>query len=161
MKRLLLLAAFALAGCATTPGEIDIEVAQCCAPDTYQTFEVRAEDIPAFLGPLIVSNFSVALANRGLQPVNEGGDLVAVLTYEQVDFGRMREKDAFDEPLGMDAERRFIARIAIDVRDAGTGESVFKGHVQRLHDISAGEWMHTGLASQAIFQSFNEVLSEF
>ena len=115
----------------------------------------------AFLGPLIVSNFSVALANRGLQPVNEGGDLVAVLTYEQVDFGRMREKDAFDEPLGMDAERRFIARIAIDVRDAGTGESVFKGHVQRLHDISAGEWMHTGLASQAIFQSFNEVLSEF
>lgn len=150
-----------VAGCASTPGQIDTAVDQCCAASAYETVEVRAENIPAFLGPLMVSNFSVAMANRGLQPVVSGADLIAVLRYEQIDLGEQREKDDFAEQLGGDSDQRFIARVAIDIRDAASDEVVFAGHIQRLHDIGAGEWMHTGPASAAIYLAFEEVLEGF
>lgn len=161
MKIVMLFLVLTLAGCASTPGQIDTRVSDCCGDGAYETFEVKAERIPAFLGPLVVSNFSVAMAQHGYQPVEEKGDLVAILRYEQINLSDTEDRaDAFAEPLGMDAEQRFIARIAIDLQDATTGESVFTGYVQRLHDIDAGEWMHTGVASRAIYLAFDEVLAD-
>lgn len=148
-----------LVSCASD--RIDTAVNQCCVDDKYETFTVRSENIPAFLGPLMVSNFSVAMANQGLQPVTDNGDLVATLRYEQDTLSEQQPKDDFDEPMAMGTGQRFIARIAIEVRDARTDEIVYSGQVQRLHDVAAGEWMHTGRASQAILTAFDEVLANF
>lgn len=150
-----------LAGCASNTSEIDIAVVECCPPDKYETFSVVPQDIPAFLGPLMVSNFSVAFANHGMQPVPSEGDLMVVLRYEQVNLSPDRSRGDFEERIGTGDSMRFIARIAIEMRDPETEAIVWSGHIQRLHDVGAGDWMHTGNASQAILQRFTDVLAEY
>jgi len=156
-----LFVALLIGGCATDRSRIDTAVIECCAAEKYRTFSVSAKDIPPFLGPLMVSNFSVAFANIGMQPVQEDGDLVAVLRYEQIDLTPERLRDDFDEHIAAGDTQRFIARVAVEIRDPDTEEVVFSGHVQRLHDVGAGDWMHTGRASQAIFESFQQVLEGY
>lgn len=157
----ILFVALLIGGCAADRSRIDTAVVECCAAETYRTFTVEAENIPPFLGPLMVSNFSVAFAQRGMQPVQEDGDLLAILRYEQIDLTSGTARDDFDEQITTDDERRFIARIAVEIRDPESEEIVFSGHIQRLHDVGAGDWMHTGRASEAIFESFNQVLEEY
>ncbi|MDZ7686913.1 MAG: hypothetical protein U5O39_19810 [Gammaproteobacteria bacterium] len=157
----ILFVALLIGGCAVDRSRIDTAVIECCAAESYRTFTAPAENIPPFLGPLMVSNFSVAFASRGMQPVQEDGDVVAVLRYEQIDLTSERARDDFDEQLTTGEARRFIARITIEIRDPETEEIVFSGHIQRLHDVGAGDWMHTGLATNAIFESFNEVLEDY
>jgi hypothetical protein len=140
---------------------MDTAVLSCCIDEEYKTFSVHANEIPAFLGPLIVSNFSVAFSNHGMQPVEQAGDLVAELRYEQIDLTEDRERDDFDERIATGDAERFIARIAIEIKDTDDGKVVWSGHVQRLHDVGPGEWMHTGVASIAIFEAFTEVLEGY
>lgn len=58
-----------LLGACSTTSRIDTTVTRCCSTNEYTTFAVKSENIPAFLGPLMLSNFSVAFANKGMQPV--------------------------------------------------------------------------------------------
>lgn len=150
-----------LAGCNADNTRIDTAVTQCCEDAEYETFHVIAEDIPAFLGPLMVSNFSVAFANAGMQPVLENGDLEVTLRYEQTDLEPEVEHDDFDERIATGDAMRFIARIAIEARDAETGELVWAGHIQRLHDVGPGDYMHTGVASIAVYEAFTKVLEDY
>ncbi|MEX2365157.1 MAG: hypothetical protein WD601_01030 [Pseudohongiellaceae bacterium] len=140
---------------------IDTAVTHCCGDGGQKTFTVHAEDIPAFLGPLMVSNFSVAFANLGMQPVQEDGDLEVELRYEQDNLSRDRKRDDFDEAIATGDSMRFFARIAIDVRDATTGNLVWSGQIQRLHTVGPGDYMHTGPASIAIFEAFTRVLQGY
>jgi hypothetical protein len=57
-----------LTGCATAP--IDSEVTVANSAKIYQSFSVSTANIPAFLDPIITSNFSVAMASKGLQPTS-------------------------------------------------------------------------------------------
>ena len=85
-----LLIVLLLAGCVST-GYQGITVARqdTALSETARqgtSFQVIAEHIPPFIGPIIVSNFSVALAERGLQPVSSGADLIATLRFESEDL---------------------------------------------------------------------------
>jgi hypothetical protein len=157
----ILFAASLLSACASNPSGIGTNVSQCCADKAYESFAVSAVDIPAFLGPLMVSNFSVALAARGLQPVMEDADLDVVLKYVQTNLIQGNAKDDFDESLSPGGDVRFIAKIVVEIRDADSGEMVWSGSIQRTHNVSPGEFMHTGRASISLLDSFIELLVDF
>ncbi|MFT6433363.1 MAG: hypothetical protein ACJAVI_001405 [Candidatus Azotimanducaceae bacterium] len=150
-----------LTGCATAP--IDSEVTLANTAKTYQSFSVSTANIPAFLGPIITSNFSVAMASKGLQPTSDSDnpDLNITLRYQQIDLGMGSEDTEGNDRVTMDDSLRFVARIVIEIREAGDSDIVWSGNVQRIHDVTPGEWMHTGNASVAFLDAFNMVLADF
>ena len=161
MRNLLtsLFATLLLAGCMSD--RIDTAVTNCCAQRDYKTFTVKADDIPAFLGPLMVSNFSVAFANRGVDPVMDHGDLNVVLRFEQIDVNSNKPIGDLDESTGVGAATRFIARIDVLMYDTKTSKLVWGGHIQRIHDVAPGDYMHAGPASIAIYKAFTRLLSHY
>ena len=158
---LTILTSVLLAGCATDNARIDTAVTKCCGAGETRTFQVVTRNVPAFLGPLMVSNFSVAFANIGMQPVESGADLMVELRYEQSNLSPDRAHDDFEERIATGDAMRFIARVVIEVRDAKTRQLVWSGHVQRLHDVGPGDYMHTGRASIAIYDAFTKVLKDY
>jgi hypothetical protein len=162
VKRAVLLAfLLVINACATNPSGMGSSVTQCCADAEDVTFTVAPEDIPAFLGPLMVSNLSVAFAGKGLQPVVEDADLAITLRFEQIDLTQQNAKDDFDEHLSPGGEVRFIAKMVVEVRKTGTDRIVWSGSIQRTHTISPGEFMHTGNASLSLLDAFNELLIDY
>jgi len=150
-----------LVGCATAP--IDSEVVSNKAVGTYNSFSVKTENIPAFLGPIITSNFNVAMASKGLQPTpaSDNPDLNVTLRYQQIDLnGGGYEIESHDR-VTLDDSLRFVARVVIEIKEAGKPEIIWTGHLQRIHDVAPGEWMHTGNASVAFLDAFTAVLSDF
>lgn len=151
-----------LGGCAIDNSRIDTAVTHCCDTGPVpRTFTVAADEIPAFLGPLMISNFSVAFANIGMQPVERDPDLVVTLRYEQTNLAPEQERDDFDERVMTGDAERFYARIVIEVRDATSDSLLWSAHVQRLHDVGPGDYMHTGVASIAIYEAFTQVLKGY
>ena len=88
----------------------------CCADDSFQTFHVRAETVPAFLGPIIVSNFSVALAERGFHPMSGDADVEVTVRFEQENLSQPQDRDDFDERFDDGGEMKFVAKIVIEMR---------------------------------------------
>ncbi|MBQ76662.1 MAG: hypothetical protein CMQ20_16775 [Gammaproteobacteria bacterium] len=150
-----------LTACAGNHSGISSNVDVCCSNSEYRTFLVNAKDIPAFLSPLMMNSFSVAFANYGFQPVSEKADLDVELKYVQQKLGTTLDRDGFDERIAPGGEVRFVAKIIVDMRDAETHETVWSGSIQRTHDVSSGEYMHTGRASIALLDSFNELLKGY
>ncbi len=150
-----------LVGCSSAP--IDGAVTFTKKTATYTSFSVTTENIPAFLGPIITSNFDVAMASKGLQPTDHSGnpDLNITLRYEQIDLGTGAKKVEGDEQITMDDSLKFVARIAIEARVTGEADIIWSGYVQKIHDVAPGEWMHTGNASVAFLDAFNKVLADF
>lgn len=150
-----------LSACAVDQSRIDTTVTHCCGDTEQKTFTVEAVEMPAFLGPLMVSNFSVAFANLGMQPVDADGELAVVLGFEQTNLQRPQTHDDFDEQIASGDAMRFIARVVIEVRDIETGDLVWSGNIERLHNVGPGDYMHTGPASISIYEAFTEVLKEY
>jgi hypothetical protein len=165
-----------LSACTSNSSGIGTRVIQCCPTANYETFVVTTQDMPAFLGPVMVSNLSVALARHGLTPeaslvgmspantyakTRAASDLVVELRYKQDNLTPDTKRDDFAEHIAMGDSRRFVAKVIIEIRDVATNQIVWEGQVQRLHDVSAGEFMHTGKASIALLEAFTQVLVDF
>jgi hypothetical protein len=148
-------------GCAVSNLGISATGTDTDQPVSFESFEVKAVDLPAFLGPIIVSNFSVALAERGLQPVISGGEAIAILRYIQEDLTTAQQHDDFEERIDVGSDTRFVARIAVEIRQAGSQDIAWAGSIQRLHTIRPGDYMHTGRASVAFLDSFRELLQDY
>ena len=156
---------FCLSGCAgqnylgitlTPPGEQATQ-----ALEALRSFQVESVDLPVFLGPIMVSNFSVALAERGLQPVVEGGDILVTLRYVQSDLTTDPPPGSLQEAGGNGGETRFIARIVVEFRRSGDPGVIWQGSIQRLHSVRPGDYMHTGQASVALLAAFRDLLSTY
>jgi hypothetical protein len=162
VKKVVLLAfLLVLNACATNSSGIGGNVTHCCADADDVTFTVVPENIPVFLGPLMVSNLSVAFAGKGLQPVMEDADLAITLRFEQIDLTQENAKDDFDEHISPGGEVRFIAKMIVEVRKTNKDKIMWSGSIQRTHTVSPGEYMHTGNASIALLDAFSELLSEY
>jgi hypothetical protein len=155
----LLLISLILAGCASTNSGVGASSSVCCPGIEYQTFTVSTQSVPGFLEPLLKSNLSTVLSIKGLQPVEQGADLEVTIGYEQDDLAIAAPRDDFDERVSEGGDVRYIARIVVTMTDT-SGEKLFEGSVQRIHEVSPGEYMHTGRASAAIYAAFEEMLSE-
>ncbi|MFT7246467.1 MAG: hypothetical protein ACI82A_003843 [Candidatus Azotimanducaceae bacterium] len=156
-----LITLLALGACTSISRGIDVTNGEGIAPPSLKSFHVVADQIPAFLGPIIVSNFSVAMAERGMQPVSEGGDAVATLRLEQVQMLENRTRDDFDERIEEGGETRFMARIIVEIRVAKEDKVLWQGSVQRLHTVRPGDFMHTGRASVSFLEAFRELLEDY
>lgn len=150
MRIMMLLAVAMLGACAANYGGITTTklTGEPNGVSAYSSFRVEAVDLPAFLGPVIVSNFSVAMAERGYQPVSSGGDMVATVRYIQENL-----------PVE-DDEVRFVARVSVALNPAGSEQILLSGSIQRLHTVQAGEYMHVGDASISFLQAFREMVRD-
>ena len=166
LKKLSLLALLGLwlGGCSSLQSDIGTRVITCCPTADYDSFTISTADMPAFLGPIMVSNFSVALASHGLQPVDEHAgpaDLTVVMRYEQENLSLDRTTDDFEERIAMGDSQRFVAKIITEIHETGANKLVWSGQLQRIHDVAPGEYMHTGKASVALLEAFTRVLKDF
>ncbi|MFT7044699.1 MAG: hypothetical protein ACJAW7_003478 [Candidatus Azotimanducaceae bacterium] len=171
-----------LSACSSNPSGVGTRVKLCCPTATYQSFIVTTQDMPAFLGPIMTSNFSVALASHGLTPIAPSvdllspdkptsdtsistdsvpADLTVELSYEQENLSPDSERDNFAEHLAAGDAQRFVAKIMIEIRDNSKSELVWAGQIQRIHDVGPGEYMHTGKASTPLLDAFTQVLEDF
>ncbi|MFT6117919.1 MAG: hypothetical protein ACJARY_003543 [Candidatus Azotimanducaceae bacterium] len=95
--------------------------------------------MPAFLGPIMISNFSVALANHGLTPAippvallptNKPAasraltDLPVAVTYAQDNLSEDTERDDFAEHSAVGDSLRFVAKIISEIREIVTHQVV-------------------------------------
>ncbi len=161
IRNLALLSFLLLSGCATNYLGISVSPGEQARALKVTSFEVQTEKLPAFLGPILVSNFSVALAERGLQPVASDGDAVVTLRYVQEDLTIEQGHDAFDERIDQGSDTRFVAKVEVEINAASTGELIWAGSIQRLHSIRPGDYMHTGSASVALLEAFRDLLSDY
>jgi len=156
----LILSVLLISGCQSDSG-VGYVAGEGEMKGTYSTFSTREVDIPAFLAPLMISNFNAALAGHGLNPVTDKPDLEVTLRYIQDDLGEMSKADDFEGHLTPGGNQRFVARIQVEFRQAGEDQLIWSGSIQRIHDVDAGEFMHTGKASTAIFDNFQKLLADF
>jgi hypothetical protein len=147
-----------LSACASSRSGIGTTVDECCPPPDHTTFHVLSEKIPAFLGPVVVSNFNVALASYGMQPVEREGDLAVTLNFEYTDLTADKYVGEFQGATSPGGDVRFMATIEIEMRDNKSGEKVWSGSVQRVHPV---RWMRVGRASTAFLHAFTDVLRGF
>ncbi len=150
MRNLLFVLLLVLSACASNHNGISATGMAAVSGETggYQSFHVVAKDLPVFLGPVIVSNFSVAMAERGYQPVSSGGEIEATVFYEQDNL-----------PVESD-DVRFVARVGVTLSVAEGGAPLFQGNIQRLHTVQAGEYMHVGDASISFLEAFREMIAD-
>ena len=161
IQKLAILALLLLSGCTNSYLGISVSPGDGGTVAPFESFEVQAEGLPAFLGPILVSNFSVAMAERGLQPVLSGGDAIARLRYVQEELNVEQDHDAFDERIDQGSDIRFVAKIVVEVTAAGSDEIFWSGSIQRLHNVRPGDYMHTGRASVALLEAFRNLLSDY
>lgn len=158
MRALVILFVLLLASCASTNSGVGANTVTCCPGSDAKTFTLETEQVPGFLEQLLKSNLSTVLAIKGLQPVSENADLNVTLRYEQDDLAMAERHDDFDERVSEGGDVRYVARIVVSMTSTA-GDVVFQGSVQRIHEISPGEYMHTGRASSAIFAAFQQMLA--
>jgi hypothetical protein len=152
-----------------TPRQIDVLASAAPGQFGFKTYEINPELLPAFLGPVLVSNFAVALAEKGYEPVVDRGDAVVTLRLVQEQIGKdashgaskSAADDAFAERIAEGGETRFIARFVVEIRAKGESDIQWQGSVQRLHTIRAGDYMHMGPASGAFLAAFRELLTDY
>lgn len=70
-------------------------------------------------------------------------------------------KDDFSESIGPGANVSFMAIVSIEIFDNSSTDLIWKGHVERFHDVGHGEYMHTGKASIAFYDAFLRTLGSF
>ena len=157
-KYFCVVAVLILAGCTSVNRGITIGAGGESSLAGVRTFEVKAVNMPAFLGPIVASNFSVAMAERGFQPVGENGDAIVILKFEQEDIDQERRRDDFDERIDQGGDIRFIARVVVDLTVKSTDSTIRLGSLQRMHTVRPGDYMHTGNASIALLESFRGML---
>ena len=159
MRATFLLIVIFLSGCAAT-SNVGSTIVTCCPGSDAESFTIEASRVPPFLENLLVSNLSTVLAMKGLQPVDHEADLRVLVTYDQEDLAIAIRQNDFDERVSEGGDVRFVAKIVVEIRDA-SNQLVFDGSVQRIHEVSPGEYMHTGVASVAIFDAFQSMFAEY
>ena len=151
-------------GCATGQSSIGMSVLDCCAESPagkYTSFDVEATNMPVFLEPLMLSNFSVAFSNQGFQPQKDEADLHVVLNYQQENLATSAERDDFGGQISPGEDVRFLAKVVVSIYDNQSRILVWAGTIQRIHTVGPGEYMHTGRASVALLEAFEGLLKDF
>ena len=158
MRFLLVLCLF-LVGCTNSGRDIAVRVGECCPLEEAATFVLKTQNIPGFLEPIFASNLKAVLAASGFQPVETGSDVIVIMRYEQDELSSGLPHDAFEEGVSEGEDVRFVARIVVEMEDVN-GVKMFSGAIDRIHNISPGEYMHTGNASKVIYEALAELLKD-
>ena len=152
-----------LTSCTTGFNGISVAESGGSFPGGFKTVEIQNEELPFFLGPIVVSNLAVAIAELGIEPVSADAEGIVTVRYVQIPIplapGTNSETNTEPvEGIGHSSETRFVARLEVELRQTETAPIIWQGSVERIHTVWPGSYMHTGPASPAILEAFRALL---
>ncbi len=150
-----------LASCASSLG-VSTDVDYCCRPiaERVSTYRVEFEDTPEFLKPMLRDSVSIVLDRKGLQYTE--GDADAVLAMRYVDGALPSQEDPESrENTESDDGIRFMAVVEMEMTGSVTGERIWAGSMQRIHNVYEGSYMHGEPAQAAMRAAFTEIFADF
>lgn len=159
----ILLAALALSACASSPG-ISTDVTFCCRPfaENIYTYRVEFEDTPEFLKPMLRDSVSIVLDAKGLQYTEGDADSILLMRYVDRTLSRQEEADVDAwERVAPGGGVRFMAQVQIELTNSVTGERIWAGSMQRIHNVYEGSYMHDEPAQAAMRVAFMEIFADF
>jgi hypothetical protein len=142
---------------------VGVSVSDCCQPEEhdYRSYDIAIKNTPEFLKPYILDGMSQALLDKGLIRDDKNHDLLATLTYQQIDLKDELQKDAFEGHLSPGGDFRFNAVVLIEIRDMNLSKLIWSGAINRDHDVFVGEYMHEARGRRAIYNAITELLADF
>ena len=152
-----------LASCATSPG-ISTDVSYCCRPvaESIYTYRVEFEDTPEFLKPMLRNSASIVLDSKGLQYTEGEADSVLTMRYVDRTLSRQEEADVESwERVAPGGGVRFMAVVELEMTSSVTGERIWAGSMQRVHNVYEGSYMHDEPAQAAMRIAFMEIFADF
>ena len=152
-----------LAGCGTMP-PIATDVTYCCDTGTegIASFRVEFEDMPEFLKPMLRDEAAIVLSGKGLDYTEGDAHSVLLMAFvnRTLSTGEQRDLDAWEQ-VAPGGGVRFIAEVQIELRNTVTGELLWSGSMQRIHNVYEGSYMHDSPARAAMRQAFMDIFADY
>jgi hypothetical protein len=152
-----------LASCASSPG-ISTDISYCCRPiaESIYTYRVEFEDTPEFLKPMLRDSVSIVLDSKGLQYTEGEAHAILAMRYVDRTLTRQEETDIESwERVAPGGGIRFMAVVEMEMTDSVTGERIWAGSMQRVHNVYEGSYMHDEPAKAAMRVAFMEIFAGF
>ena len=150
-----------LGGCAGLPA-VATDETYCCHPsvESIRTYRVEFEDTPEFLKPMLRDEASIVLAGRGLDYTEGDAEAILLMTFVNKTLERGEDQEAW-ERIAPGGGVRFIAQVVIEMKDSVSGELLWSGSMQRIHNVYEGSYMHDAPARTAMRNAFLELFAGF
>jgi len=148
-------------GCSGLP-TIAADVTYCCHPaaDDVRTYRVEFEDTPEFLKPMLRDEASIVLSSHGLDYTEGDAESILLMSFVNKTLERGDDQEAW-ERIAPGGGVRFIAQVVIEMKDSVTGELIWSGTMQRIHNVYEGSYMHDAPARTAMRNAFVEMFTGF
>ena len=149
-----------LAGCGSLPS-ISTGENYCCHPlaESISTYRVEFEDTPEFLKPMLRDEASIVLANHGYDYTEGDADAILLMTFVNKTLEQDSEDQEAWERIAPGGGVRFIAQVVLTMSHAVSGERIWSGEMQRIHNVYEGSYMHDIPARAAMRDAFTELFA--
>lgn len=147
-------------GCSSLP-QIAADETYCCHPlaESLTTYRVEFEDTPEFLKPMLRDEASIVLDLHGYDYTEGDAQSVLRMTFVNKTLERGPEEQEAWERIAPGGGVRFIAQVVIELEDSVTGDLIWSGSMQRIHNVYEGSYMHDGPARAAMRVAFTDLFA--
>ena len=119
--------------------------------------------MPEFLKPMLRDEASVVLDRKGLEYTEEdGADAILKMTFvnRTLEAGEAAQDEAW-ETIAPGGGVRFIAEVRLVMTAAASGETVWSGSMDRIHNVYEGSYMHDTPGRAAMRDAFLAMFAGF
>jgi len=119
--------------------------------------------MPEFLKPMLRDEASVVLDMKGLEYTEkDGADAILNMTFinRTLETGEAAQDEAW-ETISPGGGVRFIAEVRLKMTDAASGEKVWSGNMDRVHNVYEGSYMHDAPGRAAMRDAFLDMFADF
>lgn len=147
-----------VAGCASLP-TIATNVTYCCSDIVVQTVSVEFADTPEFLKPMLRDEAAIVLNGKGIEYTEGEADAILHMTYIDKTLERGSEELEAWERIAPGGGVRFIAEVRMQMTHSASGDVLWSGTMQRIHNVYEGSYMHDAPARAAMRNAFLEMFA--
>jgi hypothetical protein len=149
-----------LSGCMSLPS-IATDETYCCHPlaESISTYRIEFEDTPEFLKPMLRDASSIVLAEHGYEYTEGDADSILTMTFVNKTLERSPEELEAWERIAPGGGVRFIAQVVLTLKESVSGELIWSGSMQRIHNVYEGSYMHDAPARVAMREAFAEIFA--
>ena len=84
------------------------------------------------------------------------------LSYRHLNLNpEQQEIDPFERRIEEEQMLRYVANVVVEMRETDTGREVWAGHINRIHTVLPGEYMHEEGARPEIRHAFTRMLETY
>jgi len=119
--------------------------------------------MPEFLKPMLRDEASIVLDMKGLEYIEkDGADAILNMTFinRTMESGEAAQDEAW-ETIAPGGGVRFIAEVRLKMTDAASGETVWSGCMDRVHNVYEGSYMHDIPGRAAMHNAFLDMFADF